>query len=282
MFQFLDNSILPDNMLVAIGSDDAFVLGVLSSRIHVFWALRAGGWLGMGNDPRYTKSRCFDPFPFPDATPAARAEIAALAEEIDALRKRVLDAHPHLTLTGLYNVREALRAGTPLDEAQRAIHDDGLVAVLHELHTRLDAGVARAYGIAEAAPEAEILAHLAALNAARVAEESRGQIRWLRPDYQIPRFGSAAEKRELALEGGAVATPPLPAAAKRAFPARDIDQTASIMAALRDAGGALQPAALARRFTQGKRIEPRAAAILEALAAVGLVTQNPGGYTLNL
>ncbi len=64
VFQFLDGSILPDNMLVAIGTDDAFHLGVLSSRVHVTWALRAGGWLGVGNDPRYSKSRCFDRFLF--------------------------------------------------------------------------------------------------------------------------------------------------------------------------------------------------------------------------
>ena len=46
-FLFLDGSILPDNKLVAFGSDDAFHLGVLSSRPHVTWALRAGGWLGV-------------------------------------------------------------------------------------------------------------------------------------------------------------------------------------------------------------------------------------------
>lgn len=39
LFQFLDAAILPDNMLVAICADDAFVLGVLSSRLHVAWAL---------------------------------------------------------------------------------------------------------------------------------------------------------------------------------------------------------------------------------------------------
>jgi hypothetical protein len=66
IFQFLGASILPDNMLVAAASADPLHLGVLSSRLHVSWALRAGGWLGMGNDPRYSKSRCFDPFPFPD------------------------------------------------------------------------------------------------------------------------------------------------------------------------------------------------------------------------
>lgn len=57
VFQFLDINILPDHMLIAVGSEDAFNLGVLSSRIHGTWALRAGGWLGVGNDPRYSKSR---------------------------------------------------------------------------------------------------------------------------------------------------------------------------------------------------------------------------------
>jgi hypothetical protein len=88
VFQFLDASVLPDNMLVAVASDDAWHLGVLSSRIHGLWALRAGGWLGVGNDPRYSKSRCFDPFPFPQATEIQKAAISAAAEDIDAHRKR--------------------------------------------------------------------------------------------------------------------------------------------------------------------------------------------------
>ncbi len=36
---FWIESILPDNMLVNIALDDAFDLGILSSRIHVVWAL---------------------------------------------------------------------------------------------------------------------------------------------------------------------------------------------------------------------------------------------------
>ncbi len=35
-----------------------------------------------------------------------------------------------------------------------------------------------------AAPEQELLTRLVALNHARAAEEKRGQIRWLRPEYQ--------------------------------------------------------------------------------------------------
>jgi hypothetical protein len=133
VFQFLDASILPDNKLVAIGSDDAFHLGVLSSRIHVVWALRAGGWLGVGNDPVYAKSRCFDPFPFPDVTDAQMGTIRAVADEIDAHRKRVLTEHSDLTLTGLYNVLEKLRSGAgpaSLDEGDSRIFDCGLVLLL--------------------------------------------------------------------------------------------------------------------------------------------------------
>ncbi|MDK9702776.1 MAG: hypothetical protein OEL20_06515, partial [Sulfuritalea sp.] len=104
IFQFLDATIAPDNMLIAIALDDAYWLGVLSSRIHVVWALATGGRLGVGNDPRYNKSRCFETFPFPVATPEQQARIRDLAEQIDAHRKRVLAAHDELTLTGLYNV----------------------------------------------------------------------------------------------------------------------------------------------------------------------------------
>ena len=64
-FQFLDANIRPDNMLVCIGSDAGSLLAVLSSRVNVCWSIEAGGWLGMGNDPRYSKSRTFDPMPFP-------------------------------------------------------------------------------------------------------------------------------------------------------------------------------------------------------------------------
>jgi hypothetical protein len=46
VFQFLDQSILPDNKLLGIGSDDAYVLGVLSSRVNVVWSLACGGLLG--------------------------------------------------------------------------------------------------------------------------------------------------------------------------------------------------------------------------------------------
>lgn len=42
-FVFLDSAVAPDNSVIAIACEDAYILGVLSSRIHQEWALAAGG-----------------------------------------------------------------------------------------------------------------------------------------------------------------------------------------------------------------------------------------------
>jgi hypothetical protein len=45
-FQFLDATILPDSKLISFATNDALILGILSSRIHCAWALAAGGLVG--------------------------------------------------------------------------------------------------------------------------------------------------------------------------------------------------------------------------------------------
>jgi hypothetical protein len=65
VFMFLSSEIKPEHKLVVFGSDDALLLGLLSCRAHVCWALATGGRLGVGNDPVYSKNHCFDKFPFP-------------------------------------------------------------------------------------------------------------------------------------------------------------------------------------------------------------------------
>ena len=108
VFTFLDCDVLPDNRLTNIALEDAYFLGVLSSRIHVVWALAAGATLE--DRPVYTKSTCYDCFPFPACDAAAQQRIRQIAEELDAHRKRVQAQHPGLTLTGMYNVLQRLRA----------------------------------------------------------------------------------------------------------------------------------------------------------------------------
>lgn len=200
VFVFLPADVIPDNKLIVIGLDDGFSLGVLQSHIHERWMLGQGNWLGVGNDPVYAKSQCFDPFPFPAATAEQRACIASIAEELDALRQDRLATHQHLSLTGLYNVLEKLRAGTMLSESERDVHDAGHVSILKELHDRLDAAVAQAYGWPATLTDTEIVTRIVALNAERAAEEASGQIRWLRPDFQAPGVVAQAKATQATLD----------------------------------------------------------------------------------
>jgi hypothetical protein len=190
IFQFLPNEVLCDDGIVIVASGDSADLGILSSGLHAAWALAVSGTLE--DRPRYFKSQCFDPFPFPDATPAQRATIADLAEELDETRKLALGEVPRLTMTEIYNLRDRQRSGqlSDLIEVERA--KAARVGIIDRLHQQIDAEVAAAYGWPTDLPPAEIVARLVALNAERAAEEKAGKVRWLRPEYQVPRFGAKA------------------------------------------------------------------------------------------
>jgi hypothetical protein len=191
VFQFLDREILPDHMIIAVSSDEAYILGVLSSAIHIYWTLAISSPLGvatMQQGHRYNKSQIFDTFPFPDPTPAQRAAVSALAEELDATRKVALVEVPGLTMTELYNLRERLRSGVEMPPADQDRATAARAGIVNRLHEQLDAAVAAAYGWRADLSSSEIVARLVALNAERAAEETTGNIRWLRPDYQVPRF----------------------------------------------------------------------------------------------
>ncbi len=119
---------------------------MLSSRFHTTWSDAAGGRQGVGNDPVYNNTACFEPFPLPaEPSQAVVAHIRTEAEALDAFRKSVLAEHEDLTLTKLYNVLEALREGRVLTEAERDIHNRGLVTVIREQPDQIDALVAEAY-----------------------------------------------------------------------------------------------------------------------------------------
>lgn len=271
VFQFLPMSILPDNKLACIALDDAYALGVLSSRMHVPWAIASGGRLGMGDDPVYVKSRCFDPFPFPaDVPEALKDKIRTEAEALDALRKRVLESHEDLTLTKLYNVLEALREGRALTDAERDMHDRGLVTLIRQHHDTIDALVAEAYGWPADLSDEEILTRLVALNKERAAEEARGLIRWLRPEYQAPDY-KAPVTQTLDLGETAAALPDnvIP------WPGSLPEQVSAVQSILTAAATPLAPQDVARAF-KGKRaatVRP----VLDALAGIGMARRLKDG-----
>ena len=148
-------------------------------------------------EPTFVAS--FEKFPTQLADAAAQRLIRKLAEELDAHRKRVQSQNPGLTLTGMYNVLEKLRANEALNAKEKQIHDAGLVSVLRQLHDDLDAAVFAAYGWPPTLTDAEILERLVALNAERAKEEASGLVRWLRPDYQNP-GGAQTQQTALPVE----------------------------------------------------------------------------------
>jgi hypothetical protein len=264
----------------------------------------------------------------PEEEAAVHAHIRALAEQIDAHRKRQQALHPGLTLTGIYNVLERLRqigaAGgrgapalidaadrregapptsppTPADvpaltAKERQIHEQGLVSVLAQLHDELDAAVLVAYGwgdlipalvgkpggttpladkpAEQAAAEEELLSRLVARNAERAAEEARGLVRWLRPDFQNP-GGAEAEQ----IEAGTVAAkaPEPSPVAKRPWPKTLPEQFQAVRERLAAQPAPASAEQIARQFKRAQT--KKVTELLKTLATLGQVQRaEPGRY----
>jgi hypothetical protein len=324
LFGFQPCAVVPDSTLVTIASGDFYTLGILSSRAHVTWALAAGGTLE--DRPRYNKTTCFETFPFPDAARLAKDQVEACGEAIERHRKRQQSAHAGLPLTGMYNVLEKLRRGEPLAVKEKVIHDQGLVSILRELHDDLDRAVFAAYGwedlgerlvgrpgattpwpekpVEQAEAEEELLMRLVALNAERAAEESRGIVRWLRPEFQNPTTGPApATQDDLALRDGSEIEPaPTPAARKPRGKARSPtavaakeggtpatadrlpwpktapEQARAVADVLTAAKVPLTLDAIADRFTARGRWRERLPQLLETLVALGRARDRDGAF----
>lgn len=156
LFVWSDGTAIPDHQLIVFARDDDYFLGVLHSRAHEVWSLRMGTWLGVGNDPRYTPTTCFETFPFPRPDDEQRTAIAEAARRLDELRRGWLnppDASESTlkkrTLTNLYNERPTWLA---------------------DAHATLDRAVWAAYGWPEPPTETDdetILSRLLALNLER-------------------------------------------------------------------------------------------------------------------
>lgn len=184
IFVFAPARVLIQGSLFAIAREDDVTFGILSSRIHEIWATAQGNRLGVGNQRRYNKDVAFETYPFPDGlTPnkpyeaydtdsraVAISEAASRLNELreawlnpdDLVRREPVPGYPdrivprgddaaqelkRRTLTNLYNERPSW---------------------LRQVHERLDAAVANAYGWPIDLPEAEILERLMALNLQRV------------------------------------------------------------------------------------------------------------------
>ena len=141
-----------------------------------------------------------------------------------------------------------------------------------------------AYGWPVTLTDEEILERLVALNAERAAEEQRGLIRWLRPEFQNP-SGNAAKQKELAISSDDSEEPAeQPAAkgkaAKKAaikklpLPSSLPEQVVAIRQQLTSSREPLTAADMAKRFSRAKsdRIEE----LLQSLVILGSAREVDG------
>lgn len=187
VFVWLNAAVLPDQAILATACDDDATFGILHSRFHELWSLKMCTWMGVGNDPRYTPTTCFETFPFPSGlTPQeargphpAEPAIAQAAQHLNQLRDQWLNPTewvdwvitPEEEKAG-YPKRTVAKAGFEAELKKRTLTNlyNQRPTWLAQAHQRLDAAVALAYGWDDYTPDMpddEILRRLLQLNLAR-------------------------------------------------------------------------------------------------------------------
>ena len=154
---------MPDATVVAIARDDDYAFGILHSRVHETWALAQAPRLGVGNDPRYTHTQCFNTFPFPWPMDAVESELTKAQNE------------HHTTIAAAAHSFDQLRAAwlnpsgvNPVLLQERTMTD--LYNRLSDAHEELDKAVYAAYGWPLNLTDDEILTRLLDLNRERASE----------------------------------------------------------------------------------------------------------------
>ncbi len=126
----------------------------------------------------------------------------------------------------------------------------------------------------QVAADEELLTRLVALNQERATEEAHGVVRWLRPEYQIPKLGHKVaapegEQTEAYLAVVAKADKPI-------WPADGLDQIRIIVDVLSRSSAPVLPDALTAAFDgrNTPKRKPRIEEVLNTLVATG--TANTG------
>lgn len=170
-------------------------------------------------------------------------------------------------------VREKLVRGEEFTDDDRIVYEEGRVGVIHELHNRIDAAVAEAYGWPADLSDQEILERLVTLNRERAAEEATGFVRWLRPEYQVGRVAVKVGGEQIEAD---MAEPIV----LSDLPKEVDDLAAELLFALRAEGRPVEPAAIALRFKDGKskRARDRIEQTLRVLSVAGSVQKTDAGW----
>lgn len=144
---------LPNDSTVIVASDDFYILGILTSKIHRLWVQKQSSTLK--GDTRYTHKTCFETFAFPQIQNK---------KVIEKIRNKTIELHQYRTeqmekkqwvITQLYN---------------KFFHEPA--SKLYQLHQQLDNLVMQAYGFKS---DDNILEKLLELNLELADKEQRGE-----------------------------------------------------------------------------------------------------------
>lgn len=111
---FYNSSYITMNSLEVIYDEDLWILGLISSIMHMAWVRTVGGKLK--TDYRYSAQLCYNTFPFPTITDEKKQEISEAAEEVLLTRAD----YPEKTLAELYDPD---KMPEPLLEAHQTLDD---------------------------------------------------------------------------------------------------------------------------------------------------------------
>ena len=210
LLAFICDGTLPDTRVVAVASEDNYFFGVLHSTCHELWSLGTSSRHGVGNDPTYNSTTCFETFPFPWPPgdepledPRVQA-IAAAAKDLVEKRDRWLNPEEWtreeiLEFSGTVGGRwdrfidreTVIDKGTfsvgtvrypqlvPRDaDCAKSLKKRTLTNLYNQrptwldlAHQRLDQAVLEAYGWPHDLSDEQILEHLLALNLSRAADQ---------------------------------------------------------------------------------------------------------------
>jgi hypothetical protein len=149
---------LPNARTRIVASEDFYVLGILTSRLHRIWMEAQMSTLE--DRISYTHNSCFETFPFPQLSPNTSKKakqtiekIRATMQELHQYRSQQMDSK-QWGITKLYN---------------SYFHEPA--SQLYKLHAKLDKLVMQAYGFSE---EDDILSKLLELNLELAEREKQG------------------------------------------------------------------------------------------------------------
>lgn len=151
IFLPINSDYLSNNSIMVVASDDFYILGILTSKIHRIWVKAQSSTLK--GDTRYTNTTCFETFPFPSPpAPLPKGE-GSKKKIVQQIRDKMTELHE-------YRTEQMERKSWGITQLYNAFFHEPS-SKLYQLHQQLDQLVMKAYNFDE---NGDILEQLLNLN----------------------------------------------------------------------------------------------------------------------